>query len=304
MAKQKGRKPKLTKEEIAENKRRTAFAKQVSDIFINSGFVSIPVRGWQFNLGGRSNELDHLYIHENILVICEDTIRFVKEKDKALKQGTTFNRNHKAEKEETSRIIVENKKEFLDLLRSREQSNNGLRKYSHHEFKFYYFYFEYGIQRYSEDDIRRYPHLRLIDKPTFSYFSLMSKSIKSSFKYEIYKFLDLHLKDIGKPDPAGNKRVNTIETPIIYPDTITGYRDGVRMVSFMMRPVDLIHYSYVLRKDGWDQKTELYQRLIMPKRIKSVRDFVSENKTTFLNNIIVTLPSNVKFYKRKGDSSI
>ena len=304
MAKQKSRKQKLTKEEIAENKRRKAFSKQITDIFTYSGFDSVPVNGWQFPLGGRSNELDHLFVYENIVIICEDTIRFVKEQEKAAKAGIAFNRNHKLEKDETSKILSDNKKEFFELLKIKNSTNRLLHKYSYREFKVFYLYIEYDVQRYSQNDIERYSHLIFIDKPTLSYFSLMSKSIKASFKYELFKFLNISMKDIGKPDPAGNANTRVIETPIIYPETSTGYPNEVRMVSFMMRPIDLINYSYVLRKDGWDQKTELYQRLIMPKRIKAVRDYVATNKTTFLNNIIVTLPPNVKFYKRDGDLTI
>ena len=300
MARTGSKKPKLTKEEINELKKRNAFSKQISDIFSFSGFESIPVRGWHFELGGRDNELDNVFIYENLLIICEDTIRFIKEKEKAAKQNISFNRNHKLEKEETAEIITSKyKKEFFDLLKAKADQNTYLKRFTYREFKVYFLYFEYGIQRYTEHDEVRYPHLTLIDKPTLNYFSLMSKSIKSSFKYEIFKFLDLHIKDIGEPDPAGNRDIKTIDAPIIYPEKSTGYQDEVRMVSFMMRPKDLVRYSYVLRKDGWDQKTELYQRLIMPKRIQSIRDFVRKKKTTFLNNIIVTLPSNVKFYDSK-----
>ena len=70
MARKGIKKPKLTKEEIAENKKRTVFEKQIRDIFINSGFDSISVRGWQFFLGGKNNELDHAFLYENVLIIC------------------------------------------------------------------------------------------------------------------------------------------------------------------------------------------------------------------------------------------
>ena len=293
--------PKLTKEQRNELKKRNAFSKQISDIFMYSGFEAIPVRGWHFNLGGRDNELDNLFVYENILVICEDTIRFVKEKEKALLLNASFNRNHKAEKEETAKIIFENKNSFFELLKNKNPENNSIKKYSVNRYKIYYLYFEYGVQRYPESDLVRYPHLRLIDKPTLNYFTLMSKSIKASFKYELFKYFELQIRDIGEPDPAGNRLVKEIEAPIIYPDRSTGYNNEVRMVSFMMRPSDLVKYSYVLRKDGWDQKTELYQRLIMPNRIKSIREFVKDKKTTFLNNIIVTLPSNVKFIDKNED---
>ena len=75
------------------------------------------------------------------------------------------------------------------------------------------------------------------------------------------------------------------------------------MVSFMMKPKDLIENSCVLRKDAWDKKVDLYQRLIEPSRIKKVRDFVLKNHTTFLNNIIVTLPSGIKFYSCSNGKS-
>ena len=194
MASHKIKKPKMTKEQVAENKKRTAFSKQIADIFNNAGFINIPVRGLKFELGGRNNELDHVFIYENILIISEDTIRFVKEKEKAAIQNIPFNRNHKAEKEETSRIIFENKKSFFDLLKAKFTSVIELQKYSWKEFKVFYFYFEYNVQRYSENDKLRYTHLLLIDKSTLNYFSLMSKSIKASFKYEIFKFLNLFKK--------------------------------------------------------------------------------------------------------------
>lgn len=302
MGNRKGRKPKLTKEQIKENKRRNTFSKQISDIFLNAGFKSISVRDWQFQLGGKNNELDHLFVYENIIVICEDTLRFLKEKEKAISQGASFNRNHKAEKEETATKIYENKKSFFDLLINKYCSVTELQLYSYKEFKIFYLYFEYGVQSYSDEDIKRYSHLRLIDKSTMNYLLLMSKSIKASFKYEIFKFLDLKIRDIGKPSPSND--VRSIETSIIYPETVTGYRDDVRMVSFMMRPGDLLHYSYVLRKDGWEKKTDLYQRLITPKRIKMVRDYLAEEKTAFVNNIIVTLPSDIKFLKKEKDGNL
>lgn len=59
---------KLTREQQAERKRRLNFSKQIHEIFVFSGFESLHVNGFQFELGDRSNELDHLYVFENVTI--------------------------------------------------------------------------------------------------------------------------------------------------------------------------------------------------------------------------------------------
>ena len=290
------KKTKLTKEQKIENKKRSEFRKQIKNIFTFSGFKSLRV-GRNFYLGGKPNELDHCFIYENIIIICEDTLKSLKEKEKNIINGKPYKDNHKLKKDETSRIIMENTKSFIEELVKDNSDCEELDIYKYNEFRIYYFYFEYGLKKVSNEDITRYKNLIFIDSSTMNYFVTMSKSIKASFKYEIFRFLNLKRNDIGKPDPCGSNNIKSIKTSIIYPDSVTGFENGIRMVSFMMRPSDLLENSCVLRKDGWDKKVDLYQRLIEPKKIKSIREFVVTNKTTFLNNIIVTLPYGIKFYK-------
>lgn len=297
------KKPKLTKEQKIENKKRSEFRKQIKNIFTFSGFKSLRV-GRNFYLGGKPNELDHCFIYENIIIICEDTLKSLKEKEKNISNGKPYKDNHKLKKDETSRIIMENTKFFVEELIKDNSDCEELDIYKYNEFRIYYFYFEYGLKKVSNEDITRYKNLIFIDSSTMNYFVTMSKSIKASFKYEIFRFLNLKRNDIGKPDPCGSNNIKSIKTSIIYPDSVTGFENGIRMVSFMMRPSDLLENSCVLRKDGWDKKVDLYQRLIEPKRIKSVRDFVVSNQTTFLNNIIVTLPYGIKFYKNTSGKQI
>ena len=300
----KKKKQKLTKEQIAENKKRSAFSKQIEEIFVFSGFKKIPVNGKQFQLGNRQNELDNCFVYENIIIICEDTIRELKNKEKAESKGEAYNRNHELEKHETADIIKTNKKDFIDILKSFTSSCSELNTYQFSDFKIYYLYFEYGKTSYDDETINRYNNLIFIDTPTLNYFNAMAKSIKASFKYELFRFLKLSKSEIGAPDSSSGMRTETIEPPIIYPDRVTGFSDGVRMVSFMMKPIDLIENCCVLRKDGWEKNTDLYQRLLTPKRIKSIRDYAVKNETTFLNNIIVTLPDNVSFIKTSDRSRV
>ena len=49
--------------------------------------------------------------------------------------------------------------------------------------------------------------------------------------------------------------------------------------------------SYVLRQDRWEERSNLYQRMITKKKIDAVRTYLLKNKRVFVNNIIVTLPA-------------
>ena len=91
-----------------------------------------------------------------------------------------------------------------------------------------------------------------------------------------------------------------IKAPIIYPKDATGLRNGIRVVSFMMSAEKLIHTSYVLRKDNWEESMFLYRRLIEKDKIKSIRAFLAEKGEAFHNNIIVALPDNVTFEDDSG----
>lgn len=294
---------KLTKDQIAEIKKRDTFQKQIEEIFVYSGFKSLKVNGKQFCLGNRQNEIDHCFVYENLLIICEDTLKSIKEEEKNNSMNQPYNKNHKLEKEESSCIIKNEKQGFVNFLSRNNMNCEELQRYKPMEFKIFYLYFEYGKRHISDEDIARYKNLIFIDSSTMNYFVAMSKSIKASFKYEIFRFLKLSKNDIGKADPYGNRNIQPIISSIIYPDSVTGFSNGVRMVSFMMKPIDLIENSCVLRKDSWNQKMDLYQRLISPKRIKSIREYVCKNKTTFLNNIIVTLPPGIKFFKKNFDNN-
>ena len=140
MVKKNNKKPKLSKEQKAENKKRAAYSKQIEDIFLQSGFKKIHTNGKQFILGNRQNELDNCFIYKNVLIICEDTIRELKLKEKAIANGENYNKNHKLEKQETATAINNNKKEFLEILKGIAPDCNELTDYKYNELNIYYLY--------------------------------------------------------------------------------------------------------------------------------------------------------------------
>lgn len=269
---------------------RNKFRNKIENIFIRSGFTRLITK--TFNMGSRDHEIDHCFIYENIIIICEDTT----EKINPQQSEQSSEESHKLRKQETAACISKNQNNFIEILKKRNLNNTFLNKYCYSRFKIYYLYFEYGAKNINEETKNRYRNIIFIDESTLNYFDIMSKSIKASFRYEIFKFLGLSQSDIGIAEPYSDCR-KTISASIIYPEQITGYSNGVRMVSFMMKPIDLLQNACVLRKDSWQKNIDLYQRLIEPKRIKQIRNFVCNNKCAFLNNIIVTLPDNIKFEK-------
>ena len=145
----------------------------------------------------------------------------------------------------------------------------------------------------SQKDRQEYSPLRFVSQATMDYFLTISSSIKKSFKYELFRFLGMQRKDYSISTAVGSKQ--SLLSPIIYPERVTGFEGGVRVVTFMMQPQILLEMACVLRKDSWDGKNDLYQRLITNKRIKEVRSFLINEKTMFLNNIIVTMPDTISF---------
>lgn len=277
-----------TKKSTSNNeKMKKKYFNSIEEIFKLSGFTSLPVEGEYFNITGRPNcELDHCFILENIIIICEQTTG---------KKDT----DHLLKKQETANIITKNdstKTEFLDFLS--EKFNNFKNKFEINRWKIFYLYFSKNQIDFDSKDKERYNKLKFIDTETFNYFSTMSKCIKKSFKYEILRFLDIKKEDYGKISSSDSSSSHNVS--IIYPNDVTGLKNGVGVVSFMMSPEKLIETSYVLRKDSWGDNIGLYQRLLTEKRIKKIRKFVIDKKKTFFNNIIVGLPDSTKIYNEDG----
>ncbi|MFH2116730.1 MAG: DGQHR domain-containing protein [Bacillota bacterium] len=278
-------------EEKRQKKLEREYYNSIENIFKFSGFLSMPVENEQFDIANRPNcELDHCFVSENVIVICEQTV--------GIKDSS-----HLLKKQETASVICRDsatKNQFLQYLTSKYQNVFNGSKYGCARWKIFYLYFSKQRIDFNDIDKARYDKLRFIDIGTYNYLVNLSKCLKHSFVYEILRFLDVNYNDYGSVSPGGGTPLPTRDVSIIYPSDVTGLNQGVGIVSFMMSPEEIIKTSYVLRKDNWEEKIGLYQRLITEKRIKSVRKFILETKRTFFNNIIVGLPEAIKIYGQDG----
>lgn len=280
----------LTEEQKEEQKRKIrdrAFKRRIKNVFVNSGFSYLKSGGIEFSIGGRKIELDSIYLYENIVIICEDT------------GSTSHNKDHIRKKHEAFNVIKENVDDFLTWLRDIFcVYKKELDSYENEKYIFSFLYFSQIELSLTDDEKKLYPLIKFIEPTTLNYFYKISQCIKLSSKYEIFKFLGIEKNQIGN---ATNQSSTTqFAAPIIYPKEMTGLRNGVRIVSFMMSAEALLSMSYVMRKDNWEESMWLYQRLIDSQKIKKIRHFLAEKGQSFYNNIIVALPDDISFRSNDG----
>ena len=272
---------KKKKEDQAKKRKATAFRRKIRNTFVDAGFEYLNTTGFDMTIGHRTVEVDAVCFYENILLVCEDTTR------------TSDKKEHIRSKAEAFSEIANNFDVFiLRLSEKYVDFAEKLNRYPHDRYIKYFLYFSANELGLTSADLSLYSNLKFIEPRTLDYFSWISQCIKLSAKYEIFRYLGITGGQIGPVDSGDSSKA--IKAPIIYPKSITGLHK-VRVVSFMMCAEDLLKSCYVLRKDNWEESTELYQRMIMKAKIKSIRDFLSKKSESFFNNIIVVLPDNIYF---------
>jgi DGQHR domain-containing protein len=274
-------------EEQKLKRQKTAFKKRIRNVFTGAGFKYIATNDHEMKIGLRKVEVDALFIYENIWLLCEDTV------------ATTGKRDHIRTKNETTMEIKSNLSEYQQKLIERfPDKADVLSKYNVDRIMLFSLYIPRDELPLSEDDYDLFGNLIFVQPKTFEYFQWIVTCIKLSARNEIFRFLGLTADQIGKASSSSD--IAQITAPIIYPKEFTGIKNGVRVVSFMMKAEDLLETSYVLRKDNWEDSIWLYQRLIEKAKIKNIRDFVEKKGAAFFNNIIVALPDSISIIDATG----
>ena len=261
------------------------FKMKITRTLQGAGFEYINTENKHIRIGSRDCEFDSVFLYENILLVCEDTIS---------KESNI--REHLRGKKEAAREVQANPNVLLEWLkRNYNEFFDKFNSYLNDRYKIFFPYFTLNEIILDEDDLNRFEPMKVVEPQTLNYFYKMSRSICKSSKYDIFRFLKLKSSDIGIVSP--DEPIRSIKATIICPKEVTGLRNGVRIVSFMLSAETLIKNSYVLRKDNWEDTIHLYQRLIEKERIMKIRSYLAKRKETFLNNIIVSLPQGVTFCK-------
>jgi DGQHR domain-containing protein len=283
-AKPKGRKP-PSAEQLRKREER-AFSRRIKNVFKNLGFRHLATEGKERKFGHKTGELDAVYLYENLIIVAEETTS----KDA---------REHLKNKHLLFREISSNKADLVEWLREDfVEEFAAFDEYDPARYSLHFLYFTKNDLPLSEDDLLLFAGTRVVQPATFAYFQKMASNIRRSARADLFRFLNVQSSDVGVADSGDEHK--TVSTSIIYPADNTGLKNGVRIVSFMMSAEMLLRNSFVLRKDNWEDSIELYQRLIERDRIQSIRRYLATKKTTFINNIIVSLPDQVSFTDGNG----
>jgi len=277
--KKKPKRKKLTKFEKEQNR----FSKKIRETIKNFGFKYLSTRNKHKVIGQQEGEIDAIFLYENLVLISEDTL-------------TENVKDHLKDKHVFYEQIKSNKKQFIYWIKSEfPDTFSKFRKYQISRYRIFFLYFSKNIVELNTKDLFNY--IKFIDKRKLSYFYRIARCTKYTGRNELYKFLKITLNDVGTPSSSENEK--TIETAVILPEETSGFPEGIKVISFLLSAQNLMDCSFVLRRESWDLDANLYQRLLLPKKINEIREFIATDGRTFINNVIVSLPSNVTFWRKK-----
>ena len=134
--------------------------------------------------------------------------------------------------------------------------------------------------------------LTVLSHPHLQYFVSLVKTIKRSARFEILKFLDISLANLGVAQSGTQSHAFPA---MLLPEIPSGFPKGHKLVSFLVDPATLLERAYVLRADSWRDREALYQRLLVKNKIASMRKYLVDERRVFVNNIIVTLKSDAVY---------
>ncbi|MEE9429970.1 MAG: DGQHR domain-containing protein [Melioribacteraceae bacterium] len=284
----KRKKRRLTDQEKEQNLQK----REIRNLLKNIGFSRIPrIDGKGFEFKGRTSEMDDIFYLENILLITEYTIG--KPGEHLLKKNYFYNH------------LNENKKEFIEFLLSHEKftnfqdyfKDNIKGKYTINQLQTRVLYC--SKKTISNEHKEQVKDVVYFDYHIVKYFESLAKVIKKSSKYEFFDFLGVPFAKVG--DNVLNSANSSQQTYSghILPEENSSFKEGFKIVSFYIDAESLLKRAYVLRQNGWREKSNIghYQRMFIQSKIRGMRKYLHERERVFINNIITSLSvDKIKLY--------
>lgn len=274
----------LTEEEF----QRRSHIRDIRTTMENIGFHRIRgiVEGKSFFYKSRETELDDIFIYENLVLIVE----YTSDKDVS---------NHLLKKKVIYDLINESHRDFVEfamseptLLPFKEYYDNYLKnKYNEGQLRIKILYCSIKTVEPKYKDLFK-GSISFYDYDIVHYFKLLSATIKRSARYELFHFLNVKASEIGNcvSDLPGSDKYKGNILPV----EKSSFKDGHNIISFYIDAASLIRRSYVLRQESWreDDAGGFYQRMVIGKKITSMRKYLASEGRVFINNIIATLSNN------------
>ena len=252
------------------------------------GFKQVKADGVEINVDGRTGEIDDLFVYENVLVLVEYTTG-KPHSSHILKKKPLFDK------------IQANVPGFLEIARSKypqlSACLNEIYDDNHYQLRILYV----PLHEATQETIDTCPNVVFVQGGLKKYFFSLGKTIQRSARVEFFSFLRLATEDVGDSVLTSSVRTHTYSGQLL-PASMSSFPKGYRIVSFYADPESIIAGAYVLRRDGWRDNSHLYQRILVRNKIAKMRRYLVDQKRVFVNNVIVTLPSDtdIKESPQKG----
>lgn len=275
-----------------EEKFKRDYRSELRGIFYKCGFVRIAKASDKpFTFKGRTGDFDDIFLCENLVLLMEyTTSKSSNISDHLLKKKVLFDH------------VVDNETEFIDYLEDTFENFKELKKsiYDNTNFRIVILYC-------SREDIacslkKQVPSIKYLDYPLLKYFKSVTESVHLSARFELFNFLGFNYNEIGQECLAKHVDNQITIKGTVLPESHSNLKKGYKVVSFYIDPESLLSQAYVLRQGGWKDSGELYQRMIIKNKIQTIRKYLHEEKRVFINNILVTLPSETKLLDDKKNT--
>ncbi|WP_081160083.1 hypothetical protein [Ensifer aridi] len=285
MAKAKVAKPKkkvLSPEERGKRNLQRRHRRGIREVFSAVGFQRVEgASDKEFTYDGVTSDFDDVFILENVVVFAEyTTANDVSEHAK--KKYLMYDR------------IRKDDAQFIGFARGAPLGIAGAlgSKYSDNQIRVILLYCSLNtVQTELKAQIN---HALFMDYSIVRYFKLLTKTVRRSAQHELLAFLGVEYKVFADRALNANASPRDPFNGSVLPEHHSKFPKGYKVVSFYIQPSALLSRAYVLRRDGWRDRSGLYQRMILRTKLDSIRKYLVDQKRVFVNNIIVTLPSGTK----------
>jgi DGQHR domain-containing protein len=281
---------KLSVEERRTRKIQRDHKKEVRSIFSALAFDRITsVSEREFSFQGTTSDFDDLFIFENLVVLVEYTTA----QESGISDHLKGKRSIFAKISAEPRAFVEFLGKTFPEFRSKKSDDFTL---SRMRVVIVYCALN-SVRKMIKSD---FSDVKFLDFQVVKYFVAVTKAIRESARSEFCYFLGLAHTEVGQN--ALSPRISAGEgyAASLLPEDASHFPDGYKVISFYVDPEALLARSYVLRQDRWEERSNLYQRMIDKRKIDAIRGYLLKDGRVFVNNIIVTLPETTELRDARG----
>lgn len=291
-AKKKAKKVVLTAAEKAQRKLKNDHRSAIRSSFTKAGFHRVSgVSDKEFTYDNQKTDLDDIFVYENVVIVAEYTC----------KQASDVGEHLKLKKHVYDKILAD-PEAFLTFLAEKFPGSADQLAGGYHVQKTVVRILYCSRYDFDEKYRTNVPAPVYMDYPAVRYFAAVSDAVRKSARFELLHFLGIDDAQVGLNGKISVAAQSKNYSGSLLPESHSHFEAGFKIVTFYADPEALLRTAYVLRKDGWRDSMNLYQRMISKPKIEAIRAYLKKQKRVFINNIIVTLPPEVKPLNAQNDT--